>query len=77
MVSILPIIYEQLWRQNSFEKELQCQTVIREMVRKTLSYKKADRKMLVKLTATMMMMILQKFRSKKQETFAFFSRSRS
>jgi hypothetical protein len=76
MVSILPIIYEQLWRQNSFEKELQCQTVIRELVRKTLSYKKADRKMLVKLTATMMM-ILQKVRSKKQETFAFFSRSRS
>jgi hypothetical protein len=35
-----PSFYEQLFRQYSFAKKIQCQTVIREKLRKTLSNKK-------------------------------------
>jgi len=48
--SISPTFYEQLLHQYSKAKKLQSQTVIREKLLKTLSYKKAVRKMLVKLT---------------------------
>jgi len=42
--------YEQLLRQYSFDKKLQGQTVIREKLRKALSYEKCANKMLMKLT---------------------------
>jgi len=40
----------QLLRQSSYAKKLQSQTVIREKLCKSLSYKKGARKMLMKLT---------------------------
>ena len=50
-MSISPAIYEQLLHQFPFfDKNLQTQTVSREKLRKTLSYKKAVCKLLVKLT---------------------------
>jgi len=47
--SILSTFYKLLLRQYSFAKKIQSQTVIREKMRKTLSYKKVGCKMLLKL----------------------------
>jgi len=47
---ISPTFYEQLLHQYSFAKKLQSQTVNREKLCTTLSYEKAARKMLVKVT---------------------------
>jgi len=44
-----PTFYKQLFHQYSFAKRLQSQTLIREKLRKTLSYEKPAIKMLVKL----------------------------
>jgi len=49
-LSISPTFYEQLLCQYSLAKNLQSQTVSREMLQKTLLYKKAGHKMLVTLT---------------------------
>ena len=49
-MSISPTFYEQLLRQNSFDKKLQTQFLSTEKMRKKLSYEKAARKILVKLT---------------------------
>jgi hypothetical protein len=49
-VSISPTFYEQLLRQNPFAKKLQNQFVSTQKLRKKLSYEKAARKMMVKLT---------------------------
>jgi hypothetical protein len=48
--SISPIFNEQILRQYSFAKELQSQTASRGKLCKTLSYKKAARKILMQLT---------------------------
>jgi hypothetical protein len=50
LYSISPTLNKQLLRKYSFVKKLQSQTVIREKLHKALSYKKAAREMLVKLT---------------------------
>jgi hypothetical protein len=49
-MSILATFYEQLLNQNPFAKKLQTQIVSTEKLRKKLLYKKASRKILVKLT---------------------------
>ncbi len=49
LLFISPKFYEQLLHLFPFAKKLQSQTVIREKLRKALSYKKAALKMLVKL----------------------------
>jgi hypothetical protein len=49
-VSISPTFYEQLLCQNPFAKKLQTQIVCAQKLRKKLSYEKASRKVLVKLT---------------------------
>ncbi len=49
-LSISPTFYEQPLRQNPFAKKLQTQTVSTQKLRKKLWYKKAARKILVKLT---------------------------
>jgi len=48
--SISPMFYEQLLRQYSFAKRIQSQTVSTKKLLKTLLYKKAGHKMLMKLT---------------------------
>jgi len=48
--SISPRFYEELLRQNPFAKKLQTQIVSTEKLCKKLSYEKAARKILVKLT---------------------------
>jgi len=49
-VSISPTFYEQLLRKNPFTEKLQTQIVSTKKLHKTLSYKKAAHKILVKLT---------------------------
>ncbi len=49
-MSISPTFYEQLLRLNPFAKKLQTQIVSTEKLRKKLTYAKAARKILVKLT---------------------------
>ncbi len=49
-MSISPTLHERLLRQNPFAKKLQTQIVSTEKLFKKLSYEKATRKMLVKLT---------------------------
>ena len=50
MMSISPTLYKLLLHQFPFAKKLQTQTVSKEKLHKTLSYKKAACKMLLKLT---------------------------
>jgi hypothetical protein len=49
-VAISPTFYEQLLRQNPFAEKLQTQIVCTVKLHKKLLYKKAARKILVKLT---------------------------